>query len=75
MPQGCDEPTGGNGRREGSAEARGADELGMSLGLAILAADAMGLPGTRAALAAALRCLDAEAPGADWLEARPGAER
>lgn len=73
MPHGCGLPTGGSLQHQALLEEQGADALGMSLGLAILAADAMNLPGTRAALAAALRCLDAEAaaaPGPDWLPPR-----
>jgi hypothetical protein len=40
------------------------DDLEATLGVAILTADALGLPATRAALAEALRRLDAEAAAA-----------
>ncbi len=78
MPHGCGISTGGSLQPQALLEEQGADALGMSLGFAILAADAMNLRDTRAALAAALRCLDAEAaaaPGPDWVPPRVRAKR
>lgn len=48
------------------------DDLEATLGVAILTADALGLPATRAALTEALRRLDAEAAAARFtLAVRP----